>query len=150
MHSLADLVPVHHQRTERRYHEHGHEVVKQCGPGGDEADSVADREHARDSADQRRTTDPPDDTNHQRHQDDAEHCTAQSPAQAGVAEHRLAECNQLFADRRMHHQAEAGIVLHAVVVQHLPGLRGVVPRSPPSPTDGRRARHRQRVPAVQG
>jgi hypothetical protein len=48
MHSFADLIPVDNQRAERRHHENRHEVVEQCGPGGDEADPVADREQARD------------------------------------------------------------------------------------------------------
>ena len=63
---------------------------------------------------------------HQQHQDDAAHRAGEPPAQPVVAEQRLADRDQLLADRRMHHQPVAGVVLDAVVVQHLPGLRRVV------------------------
>ena len=126
MHPLADLIAVDHERAERRHHEHRHEVVEKRCPGGDEADSVADHEQARYSTDQCGATDPPDDTDHQRHQDHSEHRAAESPSESAVAEQCFAEGDQVFTDRRMHHQTEAGVVLHAVVVQHLPGLGRVV------------------------
>ena len=79
-----------------------------------------------DPADQRRAAHPPRDPDHQHHQDDAAHRAGEPPAQPVVAEQRLADRDQLLADRRMHHQPVAGVVLHAVVVQYLPGLRRVV------------------------
>src|SRR5690606_16996583 len=54
------------------------------------------------------------------------HRAGEPPAQRVVAEQRLAYRDQLLAHRRMHHQPVARVVLDPVVVQDLPGLRGVV------------------------
>ena len=126
MHPFANLIAVDDQRAERRDHEEREEAVEQRGPRRDEADAVADEQHPGDAADQCRAADPPHDPHHQRHQDHAEHRAGEPPAQAVVTEDRLAEGDQLLADRGMNDQAVAGVVFHPVVVQHLPGLRRVV------------------------
>ena len=55
-----------------------------------------------------------------------QHRAGEPPAQPVVAEDRLADRDQLLADRRVDDQPVAGVVLDAVVEQHLPGLRRVV------------------------
>ena len=126
VHALADLVAVDDQAAERGDDEHRQEAVQQCGARGDEADPVGDQQQTGDAADQRGPADATRDARHQQHEDHAADRTGESPAQAVVAEDRLADRDQLLADRWVHHQPVAGVVLDAVVVHHLPGLRRVV------------------------
>ena len=126
LHAHPDLVAIDHQRAEGPHHEHRHENVEQCGAAGHEADAVGDDEQTGDGADHGRAADPPDDAGHQHRQDHPEHGCAEPPAQAGVAAYRLAEGDQVLAQRGVHHQTEARVVLHSEVVQQLPGLRRVV------------------------
>jgi hypothetical protein len=44
VHPPADLIPVDDERAEGSHDEDGHKVIEECGPSGDEADSVADSE----------------------------------------------------------------------------------------------------------
>ena len=66
------------------------------------------------------------DADHEQHGDRAGQRRGRAPAPAVVAEHRLADRDQLLAQRRVDDQLVAGVVLDAAVAQHLPGLRDVV------------------------
>ena len=126
MHAFAHLIAVDDQPAERRHHEHDQESVQQRGARRDEADAVGDEQQPGDAADEGGAADPAHDPHHQQHHDDAADGAGEAPAQAVVAEDRLTDRDQLLADGWVHDQPVAGVVLDAVVVQHLPGLRHVV------------------------
>ena len=125
------LVPVGDHAGEGAEHEHRLEDVQQGGPGLDVADAVADQQHAGDAAEQGGPGHPADHPDDQQDADDAGHRGRQPPAGRGVAEQPLADGDQLLAERRVHDDAEALVVLDAAVAQDLlrPGSRSTSRRT---------------------
>ena len=125
-HAGADVVAVADERGERGDHEQRGEDVEHAHAALDVRQPVADQQHARDRAQQRGAGEPaadPDDEHDAQH---ARQRRREPPADGVVAEQRLADRDELLAQRRVDHELEAGVVLDAAVAQHLPRLRHVV------------------------
>ena len=114
------------------------------------------------AAEQRRPGEPAGDADHQQHGHRPGQRRRGAPAPAVVAEQPLADRDELLAQRGVHDQLVAGVVLDAAVAQHLPGLRHVVllvedrgapvrgPVEPDEPHDAGDQRERERDdPAAQ-
>ena len=98
VHPCPHLVAVDDQCAEGRHDEEDLEAVQQGGARRHERDPVGDQQQPGDSADQRRAADPSHGPGHQGDHHHAQQRAGEPPAEAVVAEDRLADRDQLLAE----------------------------------------------------